>query len=116
MPGITKLATKITDKIKTDFKNTENFDETNPEWQNYIDNDSELYDKMSEVSKLQMEGSDVYIQTFSMLKTYPFFNKTENWFLPFSPDNQEVKNIEKAVQVFNQKINKEIILQFKEQF
>ena len=96
MPGITKLATKITDKIKTDFKNTENFDETNPEWQNYIDNDSELYDKMSEVSKLQMEGSDVYIQTFSMLKTYPFFNKTENWFLPFSPDNQEVKNIEKA--------------------
>ena len=96
MPGITKLATKITDKIKTDFKNTENFDETNPEWQNYIDNDSELHDKMSEVSKLQMEGSDVYIQTFSMLKTYPFFNKTANWFIPFSLDNQEIKNLEEA--------------------
>jgi tetratricopeptide (TPR) repeat protein len=93
MPGITRLATKITDKIKTDFPNTENFDESNPEWQDYIENDTDLYDKMSEVSRLQMEGSDVYIQTFSMLKTYPFFNKTENWFMPFSLDNKEIKKL-----------------------
>ncbi len=95
MPGITKFATKITDKIKTDFPNNDNFDEINPEWENYIENDSELYDKMSEVSKLQMEGSDVYIQTFSMLKTYPFFSKIENWFMPFSLENAELKQIMK---------------------
>ena len=40
--------------------------------------------KLQEFTDLQMEGSDVLMGTFSMLKHFDFFRDEENWFLPFA--------------------------------
>ena len=67
----------------TDFINEENeMAHINPKWKSIIENSS-ISDKMMELSKLQMEGGDIFMGTFSALKNYPFFNTIENWFLPF---------------------------------
>lgn len=93
LPEVSKLAPGIKDKMKSDSSNIENFDEENPEWGNYLEENPELLDKMAEVSKMQMDGSDVFINTFAMLKTFSFFNRLENWFLPYSPQNKAVTEL-----------------------
>ena len=45
---------------------------------------------MEEFSELQMEGADVFMGSFAMLKTFPFFNELSNWFMPFFPGNPEI--------------------------
>lgn len=54
----------------------------NPDWEKAFE-DSGLGERIREMSNLQMEGADVYMSTFSMLKGYPFFNEPHNWFYPF---------------------------------
>ena len=34
-----------------------------------------------------MDGHDLFMGTFSMLKHFDFFNEISNWFLPFHRDN-----------------------------
>ncbi|MCQ2253603.1 MAG: tetratricopeptide repeat protein [Bacteroidales bacterium] len=92
IPEIEKMP-GIKNKMKSDSITIEMLDEKNPEWQEYIEDNHEVFDKLSEVSKLQMEGGDVFINTFAMLKHYSFFSRIENWFMPFTPDNQEIKNL-----------------------
>lgn len=36
---------------------------------------------------MQMEGADVFMSTFSLLKRFDFFNTMSNWFIPFYPDH-----------------------------
>ncbi len=57
----------------------------NPEWQEWIDK-SQIGDKLHELGELQLAGADVYMSTFSQLKTFPFFRKIAHWFYPF--DNE----------------------------
>lgn len=58
------------------------FAEKNPEWAKEL-KESGLADKLQEYSNLQMEGADVFLSTFSRLKSFPFFSDMSNWFLPF---------------------------------
>lgn len=51
---------------------------------------SGLSDKLKEMGDLQMEGADVYMSTFSQLKTFPFFREMANWFYPFDKQHSEV--------------------------
>lgn len=54
----------------------------NPDWEKAFEQ-SGLGEKIREISEWQLEGSDVYMSTFSQLKRYPFFEEPHNWFYPF---------------------------------
>lgn len=56
--------------------------ESNPEWEEFL-NKSGFADKIKEFNEIQMEGGDVFMGTFSKLKTFPFFHDVANWFIPF---------------------------------
>ena len=64
--------------------------EENPEWEEMLQK-SGITDKIKELSQLQEEGSDVFMSTFSHLKTFPFFSEISNWFMPFYLDHSLVK-------------------------
>jgi tetratricopeptide (TPR) repeat protein len=49
--------------------------------------------KMEEFSELQMEGADVFMGSFSMLKMFPFFNEFSNWFMPFFNENPAISGV-----------------------
>lgn len=59
--------------------------EENPEWEEILQN-SGITDKIKELNQLQEEGSDVFMSTFSHLKSFPFFSEISNWFMPFTRD------------------------------
>lgn len=82
IPGVMKSATFIRHfKLNTDEENNEDND-LNPDWEKALEKYG-VTDKLREINDLQIEGADVYMSTFSMLKNYPFFSKIENWFYPF---------------------------------
>ena len=70
--------------------NMDEWGEINPDWQEMIEN-SGASEKIQEFAELEMSGADVYMSTFSMLKSFPFFQEFSNWFLPFYTENQAVK-------------------------
>ncbi len=71
-------------------------DDKNPDWENTF-RKSGLGKKLREMSELQMEGADVYMSTFSLLKNYPFFSEVYNWFYPFSKQQSDVmKSIKRS--------------------
>lgn len=90
IPQMLKLRPDIYNKINDAASVSDLSDmEENPEWQELLES-SGIADKMKELSKIQEEGGDVMMSTFSHLKTYPFFNELPNWFLPFHIDHSAV--------------------------
>ncbi len=70
-------------KLSMDIlKEIEDDEDKNPEWKKWIEED-EIKGKIEEMSKWQIEGADIYMSTFSQLKTFPFFGEICNWFRPF---------------------------------
>ena len=61
----------------------------NPDWKEWKD-ESDLSNKLKELGDMQLEGVDVYMSTFSQLKTFPFFREIGNWFYPFDPYHSAV--------------------------
>lgn len=45
--------------------------------------DKDLQSKLEKLTKLSMEGGDLYMSTFQHLKGFAFFHDLENWFKPF---------------------------------
>lgn len=82
MPEILKMRPDIMRKMSEGISDDLADLEANPEWQEMLEN-SGMARRMEELTELQLEGSDVYISTFSRLKTFPFFHTLSNWFLPF---------------------------------
>ena len=68
--------------MKFGFEESPEDNDRNPDWEAAFEQ-SGLNDKIREMNDLQMEGSDVYMSTFSQLKKYPFFSEVGNWFYPF---------------------------------
>jgi len=92
MPEIIKLTPKLKNKLEADnfiASDDDDWDEENPQWQEIIE-ESGVSDKLQELSELQMEGADVYMGTFAMLKNFPFFAEFSNWFLPFDPNHTAI--------------------------
>lgn len=91
IPNIMKMRPDIIDKLKD--KESQIIDlsdiEANPEWQQWLD-ESGITRRIEEFNAMQVEGSDVFIATFSHLKTFPFFKTLSNWFLPFYPAHSTV--------------------------
>ena len=93
MPGIMSMSPDLMKKIKD--KNTP-LDiselEENPEWQDMLEN-SGISKKFEEFSEMQLEGNDVFISTFSHLKSFPFFRTLSNWFLPYHPNHSLIDTV-----------------------
>ncbi len=91
IPEMIKISPNLKDKINLqDLMDEGTGDDKNPEWEEIFKDSPGLMDKMEEFSELQMEGADVFLGSFSMLKSFPFFNQFHNWFMPFFPTNPEV--------------------------
>lgn len=84
MPEILKISPDVIKRFKAgaQFINDLTEFESNPEWQNILD-DSGLTKKIEELNEIQMEGGDVFMGTFAKLKSFSFFSKISNWFIPF---------------------------------
>jgi len=46
---------------------------------------------MEELTKLQLEGADVYMSPLQTLSIFDFFKDFQNWFMPFYPDHEVVE-------------------------
>ena len=92
MPDVIRLTPKMRDKIDFDSLKSDDFDEKNPEWQELLE-ESGVADKLQEFGELQMDGADVYISTFAALKSFPFFNNTMNWLLPFDATHSSINKL-----------------------
>lgn len=85
MPDIMNMSPDLMRKIKDKNSPIDLQDlEANPEWQEMLEN-SGFTKKMEEFNEMQLAGNDVFISTFSHLKSFPFFRTLSNWFLPFIP-------------------------------
>ena len=92
LPGIIKISTNLRDKIGLDKLMEESMTEDgNPDWENLFKDSPGIMQKMEEFSEMQMKGDDVLIGSFSMLKSFPFFDEPANWFMPFYPENPDIK-------------------------
>ncbi|MCG6189728.1 tetratricopeptide repeat protein [Maribellus maritimus] len=91
IPEMIKISPNLKDKINLDSLMDDSIsDDKNPEWEEIFKDSPGLMDKMEEFSELQMEGADVFIGSFSMLKLFPFFNEISNWFIPFFSENPQI--------------------------
>lgn len=88
-----KLSPEIRRKMRgTNLTDDLEDPEKNPDWQDVLDK-SGITAKMQELNQMQMEGSDVFLSSFSHLKNFPFFGEIANWFLPFDPNHSSVSPI-----------------------
>ena len=91
MPNIMNMDPGLVSKLKGKGAIDPMDLEENPQWQEWL-NKSGVSKKMEELNKLQTEGEDVFISTFSHLKSFPFFNVMANWFLPFYPTHSSLED------------------------
>lgn len=88
MPSMMNLRPDIMEKMRTADLDPEKL-EANPQWEEMLSR-SGLDSKLRELSEMQMQGADVFMSTFSNLKSFPFFSEAANWFLPFDPERSEL--------------------------
>ena len=91
LPEMKKMMPKIEDKLQlTDLTDEEDLEGKNPGWKEMINEVPGLFEKIEKFSKMQMEGGDVFMSTFQLLKRFDFFNSMSNWFVPFHRDHPEI--------------------------
>ncbi len=91
MPEIIKQAPKIEDKLGLFQILPDDLEgEKNPKWQSLFEDSPDLISRMEEITRMQVEGMDVFINTFANLKHYPFFRQLHHWFLPFFKEHPEI--------------------------
>jgi tetratricopeptide (TPR) repeat protein len=84
IPEVMRIESHFKEKLALDKLINKDFNlEKNPDWEKIFEDSPDLINKLQEYTDLQMEGSDVLMGTFSMLKHFDFFKKEVNWFLPF---------------------------------
>ncbi len=94
LPEMIKMSPNLKDKINLDSLMEEGLSEDrNPDWAELFKDSPGLLNKMEEFSELQMKGADVFMGSFAMLKSFPFFTETSNWFMQFFPENPEIANM-----------------------
>jgi tetratricopeptide (TPR) repeat protein len=94
LPKVEKLKPMIEEKL--DLENIlphDKNEEKNPDWSEVFGDSEEIFKTMEELTKLQMEGADVYMSAFANMKHFDFFKDFQNWFVPFYPDHETVDEI-----------------------
>ncbi|HPW90529.1 MAG TPA: tetratricopeptide repeat protein [Paludibacteraceae bacterium] len=92
MPDVIRLTPMMKDKMDSDSFKMDELNDKNPEWQELLE-ESGIADKLHEFGELQMDGADVYVSTFAALKSFPFFQNTMNWLLPFDPKHSTIRTL-----------------------
>lgn len=91
LPEMYKLRPRIEEKLDLENLIPDQFTEgKNPDWSSVFKESEDLFQKMEEFSKMQMEGADVFMMAFSKLKNFDFFNEIPHWFMPFYPDHTSI--------------------------
>ncbi|NSW93111.1 MAG: tetratricopeptide repeat protein [Bacteroidales bacterium] len=94
LPKVAKLKPRIEEKLDLDnILPKDKNEEKNPDWSEVFGESEEIYRSMEELTRLQMEGADVYMSAFANLKHFDFFKDFQNWFVPFYPDHEVVNEI-----------------------
>lgn len=84
MPDIVKHAPKLEDKLGLNqIISDDPSEDKNPKWQKFFEDSPDLINKLEEITRMQLEGMDVFMSTFANLKHFPFFAELSNWFIPF---------------------------------
>ncbi|MFH1296467.1 MAG: tetratricopeptide repeat protein [Bacteroidota bacterium] len=83
LPDMQKMMPRLGDKLQLDHVVEEDPEGENPVWKEMIDEVPGLFEKIEKFSRMQMEGADVFMSTFAMLKRFDFFNAMSHWFIPF---------------------------------
>jgi tetratricopeptide (TPR) repeat protein len=96
LPNVAKLKPRIEEKLDLDnILPSEKNEEKNPDWSEVFSDSEEIFKTMEELTRLQMEGADVYMSAFANMKQFDFFKDFQNWFVPFYPDHDSVNEIYK---------------------
>ncbi len=104
IPEMMKISPNLRNKFNLEDLLSEDYaDDKNPGWQEILKDSPGLMDKIEELNEMQMEGADVFMSSFSMLKNFPFFSEIANWFIPFTPEHPELlkTSIDKENKEFN---------------
>jgi tetratricopeptide (TPR) repeat protein len=92
-PDIQKIEEKIRERIDLDNILESNImDDKNPDWEMLFEDSPGLLDKIEKMSNMQMDGVDLFMGTFAMLKHFDFFRDISNWFRPFYKENSAVRS------------------------
>lgn len=91
LPEMIKLSPNLRNKLSLESLLGEGLTEDrNPEWQEILKDSPGLMGKIEELTEMQLEGADVFLSSFAMLKHFPFFSELANWFYPFTPEHPEI--------------------------
>ncbi|NTW23170.1 MAG: tetratricopeptide repeat protein [Lentimicrobium sp.] len=84
VPDIIKFNEDLSQKLNLEnlLESSDEVDK-NPDWANYFDDQPGLVRKLEDLTNMQMEGADVFLSAFAMLKNFPFFSEIHHWFMPF---------------------------------
>ncbi len=94
LPQVAKLKPMIEEKLDLDnILSKDKMEEKNPDWSEMFSDSEEIFKTMEELTKLQMEGADVYMSAFANMKHFDFFKDFQNWFVPFYPEHETVDEI-----------------------
>lgn len=93
IPEMLKANPRLREKLNNEaFLKIEDIEEPNPEWAEFLE-ESGIGKKLRELTELQMEGADVYMSTFSALRSLPFFERTSHWFMLFDKDFSDIASL-----------------------
>lgn len=95
LPDMQKMMPKLGDKLQLDNVVDEDPEGENPVWKEMIDEVPGLFEKIEKFTKMQMEGADVFMSTFAMLKRFDFFSEMRNWFIPFYSNHKALQEGDK---------------------
>ena len=91
LPEMIRMKSKLEEKLDLEnLLSSSNPEEKNPEWETFFKESPDVYNKLEEFTNLQLEGADVFLGAFAMLKQFDFFEEFSNWFLPFYKENEYV--------------------------
>ncbi len=97
MPDIVKFAPRLEDKLGLNqIVSDDPSADKNPRWKQLLEDSPDLMSKLEEVTRMQLEGMDVFMSTFANLKHYPFFSEISNWFIPFHLHHKAVEKVLKG--------------------
>jgi len=91
IPEVAKIKPKIEEKLRLDdILKDQLGEEKNPDWEILFEDSPKLLSKLEEFSKMQIEGSDVFMSAFALLKHFDFFKEPAHWFIPFYHENKDI--------------------------
>jgi len=89
LPDVQKFESKLKEKLDLDnLLANDLIEDKNPDWEKIFEDSPDLLGKIEKMSEMQMEGLDLFMGTFAMLKSFDFFRELSNWFRPFYKENE----------------------------